>query len=71
MPLGWVRFKVYAKVVILCQIILKRLSVTSTTFSYFLTCTNPSHGWDAKQQAGAHLLFLLFVPCVFYGHCTT
>ena len=41
--------KIYSEVVILYQIILKQLSVTSTVSSRLLTCTNPSHDRDAKR----------------------
>ena len=51
--------KIYSEVVILCQIILKQLSVISTASSRLLTCTNPSHDQDAKRQAR---VLLLFVP---------
>ena len=63
--------KTYPEVVILYQIILKQLSVISTTPSRLLTYINPSHDQGAKQWVRVLLLFLLFVPCVFDGHDAT
>ena len=63
--------KLYPEAVILYQIILKQLSVTSTAPSLLLIYTNPSHDQDARQWARALFLFLLFGPSVFDNHCTT
>ena len=72
--LGLERIKIYTKAVILYQIILKQLSVTSTIFLFLSSRlqehTNSTDLMDARQWIRL-LLLRLFEPFVFYNHRTT